>query len=70
MSETENTEAVEVVDYSAKALEEVETGVNNIDFGVFMTMFTMVIGATIGVTVGITALRKGFGWVIGFIKGL
>lgn len=68
MDGTENTETVVEVDYSQQALENVEGLVGDIDFGVFMSMFVLVIGATAGVTVGITALKKGWSWIKGAIK--
>lgn len=59
----QGTQAQETVDYSQKALENVNTLIGKVDFSIFMTLLVAVIGATLGVTVGMTALKKGVAWL-------
>lgn len=56
------------VDYSQNALDNVNTLIGKVDFGIFMTMLVAVIGATLGVSVGMTALKKGVAWIKRAIK--
>ena len=56
-------QAQETVDYSQKALENVNTLIGKVDFSIFMTLLVAVIGATLGVTVGMTAFKKGVAWL-------
>lgn len=58
----------ETVDYSQNALDNVNTLIGKVDFGIFMTMLVAVIGATLGVSVGMTALKKGVAWIKRAIK--
>lgn len=59
----QETQAQETVDYSQNALDNVNTLIGKVDFGIFMSMLVAVIGATLGVSVGMTALKKGVAWI-------
>ena len=58
------------INYSQQALDTFNTTLGSIDFSVFMTMFVAVVTATIGVKIGMLAIRKGYGMLISFIRGL
>lgn len=64
----QETQAQETVDYSQNALDNVNTLIGKVDFGIFMTMLVAVIGATLGVSVGMAALKKGVAWIKHAIK--
>lgn len=59
----QGTQAQETVNYNQQAIENVNTLIGKVDFGIFMTILVAVIGATLGVTVGMTALKKGVAWL-------
>lgn len=59
----QGTQTQETVNYNQQAIENVNTLIGKVDFGIFMTILVAVIGATLGVTVGMTALKKGVAWL-------
>lgn len=64
----QETQEVQEVNYNNLAKEQVDTMIKSVDFSVFYIIVAAVIAGSIGATVGITALKKGYSWIIGFIK--